>query len=187
MITSSSEPLCTIEELRGICMFPSGGFQEFPTQDCDEVYSGIFIGNDNSATDFAFLDRNNIGYVLNAAHGLDSRLNMIEPVTEREYAARGIRFLGIPAVDCMSYPIDQHFDEAIQFIREALQSGKCVLVHCKQGISRSAALVLAYLIVEQRMPAQEATRIVRQGREIMPNDGFLMQLCNLNEMVNKRY
>ncbi|GFY38208.1 dual specificity protein phosphatase 3 [Trichonephila inaurata madagascariensis] len=187
MFTPSREPLCTLEELRGICMFPSGGFQAYPTQDCDEVYPGIFIGNDISATNLEFLDRSNIGYVLNAAHGLDSRMNMIEPMTERQYSLRGIRFLGIPAIDSMSYPIDRHFDEAIHFIREALQSGKNILVHCKQGISRSAALVLAYLIAEQRMSAQEATRTVRQRREIMPNDGFLMQLCNLNEMVNKRY
>ncbi|GFS70213.1 dual specificity protein phosphatase 3 [Nephila pilipes] len=183
MTASRREPLCTIEELRGICLFPSG-IQELPVQDCDEVYPGIFIGNEMSASNLEFLRRYNIGYVLNAAHGLDSSLNMIEPLLEKDYALNGIKFLGIPAIDIMSYPINQHFEQSIEFIREGLQSGKNVLVHCKQGISRSAALVLAYLMVDRGMQLQEATRTVRRRREILPNDGFLMQLCNLNEIIN---
>ncbi|CAL1263822.1 unnamed protein product [Larinioides sclopetarius] len=86
----------------------------------------------------------------------------------------------------MGYPLHQHFDEAIAFIREALHAGKGILVHCKQGISRSATLVLAYLIVEEGMPLQEATRVVRQRREILPNEGFLLQLCNLYEQIHTK-
>ncbi|GBN63009.1 Dual specificity protein phosphatase 3 [Araneus ventricosus] len=179
------EPLCTVEELRNICFFPTGA-QEFPMEDCDEVFPGIFLGNGASASNFNELRKNNIGYVLNAAHGTDEHLNMIEPVSEKDYTAAGIRFLGIPAIDCMGYPLHQHFDEATAFIREALQAGKGVLVHCKQGISRSAALVLAYLVVEAGMSLQEATRVVRQRREILPNEGFLLQLCNLYEQINAR-
>ncbi|CAL1263821.1 unnamed protein product [Larinioides sclopetarius] len=132
------------------------------------------------------LRQNNIGFVLNAAYGTDEYLNMIEPVTEKDYTAAGIRFLGLPAIDCMGYPLHQHFDEAIAFIREALHAGKGILVHCKQGISRSATLVLAYLIVEEGMPLQEATRVVRQRREILPNEGFLLQLCNLYEQIHTK-
>ncbi|KAF8764642.1 dual specificity protein phosphatase 3-like [Argiope bruennichi] len=179
------EPLCTVEELRNICLFPSGE-QEFPTDDCDEVFPGIFLGNAASAKNLNQLLKNNIGYVLNAAHGSDEYLNMIEPLSEKDYSAAGIRFLGIPAIDSMGYPLHQHFNETIAFMREALQSGKGVLVHCKQGISRSAAVVIAFLMIELGMPLQEATRVVRQRREILPNEGFLLQLCNLYEQMHAK-
>ncbi|GIY29490.1 dual specificity protein phosphatase 3 [Caerostris darwini] len=176
-----------MEELRNICLFPTGGIQEYPTENSDEVYPGIYIGNEASAADINQLKKKSIGYVLNAAYGRDKTLNMVEPLAAKDYALAGIQFLGIPAVDCMSYPLDQHFNRAITFIRECLHSGNNVLVHCKQGISRSAALVLAYLVAEVGMTLQEATRAVRNRREIMPNDGFLVQLCNLNEVVNRKH
>ena len=42
--------------------------------------------------------------------------------------------------------IIQHFKKVKAFIDEALNSGGHVLVHGNAGISRSAALVLAYLM-----------------------------------------
>ena len=42
--------------------------------------------------------------------------------------------------------------ETVRFFwQEALQDGGRVLVHCMQGVSRSAALVLAYLMASPRM------------------------------------
>src|SRR4051794_23033696 len=61
-----------------------------------------------------------------------------------------------------------------------------VYVHCRMGISRSATLVLAYLIMKRGLSAQEAVRTVRKHREIIPNQGFLKQLCELNELVLKK-
>lgn len=57
-------------------------------------------------------------------------------------------------------------------------SGK-VFVHCHQGISRSATLVLAYLMIYKRMTAKQAVQIVRKKREIYPNEGFFEQLSDL--------
>ncbi|GAW05319.1 phosphatases II [Lentinula edodes] len=39
-----------------------------------------------------------------------------------------------------------HLEDACNSIDRALRSGRNVLVHCQQGISRSAAVVIAYLI-----------------------------------------
>jgi len=60
-----------------------------------------------------------------------------------------------------------------------------VMVHCKLGSSRSAAIVLAYLMLKRHLPAPEAVSLVRSKREICPNDGFLQQLCDLNEQLLK--
>lgn len=58
-------------------------------------------------------------------------------------------------------------------------------MHCVQGVSRSATLVIAYLMIKHHMTVQDALRLVRSKREICPNPGFLQQLCDLNEQLKK--
>ena len=55
-----------------------------------------------------------------------------------------------------------------------------VLVHCVMGRSRSASLVLAYLMMEQGLSVVAAIEHVRQRRCILPNHGFLRQLRALD-------
>lgn len=52
-----------------------------------------------------------------------------------------------------------------------------VLVHCHAGISRSVAIVLAYLMHVRRITVQDALSLVRSRRSIAdPNPGFMHQL-----------
>ena len=47
--------------------------------------------------------------------------------------------------------LGKHFNSSIRFMKEALAAGGKVFVHCYAGISRSAAIVFAYLMQEQNM------------------------------------
>ena len=52
-----------------------------------------------------------------------------------------------------------------------------VLVHCLAGMSRSATIVIAYLLATTPMTTEEATEFVRSKRSIIrPNYGFTLQL-----------
>ena len=52
-----------------------------------------------------------------------------------------------------------------------------VLVHCAQGMSRSAAVVAGYIMARGRLDADEAVARVRAARPtVRPNEGFALQL-----------
>lgn len=58
-----------------------------------------------------------------------------------------------------------------------------VLVHCMMGLSRSATCVLAHLMIKEGLTAAEAVKQVRQNRFIKPNEGFLLQLVQLEKKL----
>jgi dual specificity phosphatase 12 len=83
----------------------------------------------------------------------------------------------IPVQDSEYEDLLIHLPNACLFIETALSRGGKVLVHCVMGISRSATVVCAYLMVFQRLSASAAIQYVRKRRpEIHPNYGFVKQL-----------
>eukprot|EP00347_Sterkiella_histriomuscorum_P004360 403360750 len=70
-----------------------------------------------------------------------------------------------------------HFNNGLDFIKEGLQSGGVVFVHCNAGVSRSASFIIAYLMRELDYEFQTAHDFVKQKRpQVFPNKGFLRQL-----------
>lgn len=68
--------------------------------------------------------------------------------------------------------LDFYLDDATSFIAEHIRRG-CVLVHCGAGISRSAAVVIAYLCRYAGMSYAEAFAFVKARRpQVAPADVF---------------
>ncbi|BFZ03904.1 hypothetical protein BsWGS_06943 [Bradybaena similaris] len=173
---------CNIEELENIITAPSGGCVMYPGRAYDEVYDGVFIGEGDSAQSLNCMKRLGVTHVLNAAQGTDIFHVNTDHAT---YKRANIHFLGIEATDFVNCDLSKHFVPAADFIEAALQAGGKVFVHCVQGVSRSATLVIAYLMIQKHMTVQDALRFVRARREVCPNQGFLQQLCDLNERLNQ--
>lgn len=71
-------------------------------------------------------------------------------------------------------------EKSVIFIKENVMNKKNVLVHCNAGVSRSSAVVIGFLMLENKMTYAEAYGFVKQKRNcIKPNIGFEMQLKNL--------
>lgn len=140
-----------------------------------------FVSVRYTAKDKRFLQRQGFTHVLNAAEGIDEL-----QVNTNEYYYRDvkIKYMGIPGHDRPSWNIAVYFEQTAQFIDNALKNGGKVLVHCVVGISRSATLVIAYLIICRGMNAAEALTHVFKQRRVFPNMGFLHHLAELDVRVN---
>ncbi|XP_055899110.1 serine/threonine/tyrosine-interacting-like protein 2 [Biomphalaria glabrata] len=182
METFDEDRPCSIEELENIITSPTGGLTMLPSTAFDKICEGIFLGEGDTAKNVTTMKQLGVTHVLNTALGKDAfHVNTNHVMYQR----KGIKFLGLEATDAMHFDMTKYFYPAADFIHEGLTSGGQVFVHCVQGVSRSATLVIAYLMIKSHMTVQDAVRLVRSRREISPNPGFLQQLCNLNEELKK--
>lgn len=79
-------------------------------------------------------------------------------------------FINIPDGGGLSIdgkPIEKYFPQTYDFIQGALDAGGKVLVHCHMGISRSATIVIAYLMKALNMPYDEVLAMVKAKRPII--------------------
>ncbi|XP_042315726.1 serine/threonine/tyrosine-interacting-like protein 2 [Sceloporus undulatus] len=151
---------------------------ESPRDAIDEVWPNIFIAEKSVAVNKGRLKRIGITHILNAAHGTGVYTG------PDFYNGMDIQYLGIEVDDFPDMDISKHFRQAAEFLDEALLTYKGkVLVSSEMGISRSAVLVAAYLMIFHHMTILEALMTIRKKRAIYPNDGFLKQLRELNEKL----
>uniref|UniRef100_A0A0B7B3L5 Dual specificity protein phosphatase n=1 Tax=Arion vulgaris TaxID=1028688 RepID=A0A0B7B3L5_9EUPU len=156
------------------------GYPLLPKNTCDEVYPGIWLGEASVAMAPKTLKLMGITHVCNVSMGkLFSQTN----TSSGFYKTYDIEFHGIPAMDVMTFSILPYLNNAADFIEQALVKNGKVYVHCQQGISRSATVVIAFLMLKKNMDLLAAMKLVRMSREIYPNDGFLRQLCQLSKEI----
>ena len=77
----------------------------------------------------------------NAANQVLNASNDLPNVFEDERGTSVPTYCRIPVDDADDADIGAHFERSFEFISRALKTGGAVLVHCRQGVSRSATLV----------------------------------------------
>ncbi|XP_076844255.1 dual specificity protein phosphatase 10 [Brachyhypopomus gauderio] len=135
----------------------------------------LYLGNERDAQDLQQMQRMNIGYILNVTTHL--------PLYH--YDLGGFNYKRLPATDSNKQNLRQYFEEAFEFIEEAHQAGKGLLIHCQAGVSRSATIVIAYLMKHTWMTMTDAYKFVKMRRPIIsPNLNFMGQLLEFEEDLN---
>jgi protein-tyrosine phosphatase len=62
----------------------------------------------------------------------------------------------IPAANISTY-----FQESANYIDKVLKTGESnILIHCKAGVSRSASIVIAYLMIKRGLRLSQALKLV---------------------------
>ena len=78
--------------------------------------------------------------------------------------------------------IIQYFGECLLFIED----NRKILVHCVAGASRSATIVIAYLMWKNQLDYKESAKFVEQMRPcINPNYGFVRQLQIFEKLLKQ--
>ena len=102
---------------------------------CSEVLPYLFVAGVDVAHDLEALQRNGITHIVNVA-GLTATNAFPDKLT----------YLTFNLYDSRDEYLAWFVYEVIDYIHKARQGGGKVLVHCIQGVSRSIAFVIAYLM-----------------------------------------
>ncbi|XP_016020557.2 dual specificity protein phosphatase 10 [Rousettus aegyptiacus] len=162
------------------CREAGGGASAPATPDVESaeltpILPFLYLGNEQDAQDLDAMQRLNIGYVINVTTHL--------PLFHYEKGL--LSYKRLPATDSNKQNLRQYFEEAFEFIEEAHQCGKGLLIHCQAGVSRSATIVIAYLMKHTRMTMTDAYKFVKGKRPIIsPNLNFMGQLLEFEEDLN---
>ncbi|KAM9729685.1 protein phosphatase Slingshot homolog 2b isoform 2-T2 [Menidia menidia] len=130
-----------------------------------EIFDHVFLGSEWNASNLEELQNSGVQYILNVTREID---NFFPGVFEYH----NIRVYDEEATDLLAY-----WNDTYKFISRAKKSGSKCLVHCKMGISRSAATVIAYAMKEYGWDLKRAFDYVKQRRTVTkPNPSFMRQL-----------
>jgi hypothetical protein len=157
--TFSFAPFLTSEELVvGVpslveCLLPARVF-----------LSGIFHASEFMSSHLHF------GHVINVTSETPRLVNTHTRVTT-----------SFPIVDSSDTDIAPVLEKTRPIIRSCVDGNVPILVHCHQGVSRSASVVVDFVASKFNISADEAIARVKQSRKIIePNPGFLVKLRQLH-------
>ena len=136
----------------------------------DKITDNLWLGNASVARNINLLKANGINKVLSIMNN--------PPHTYKESDKIILKYINI--YDKPRENIVQYFGECINFI----EGKDKVLVHCIFGKSRSASIVVAYLMWKEKRSLDDALNFVNQKRSIAtPNIGFQKQLKIFEELL----
>ena len=154
--------LCYQTNIEHLSLFNSNLNYEAP----DYIVDNIYLGSQKAGVDMNKLFELNIGYVLILGKGMKGNFDRIIYKT-------------MEIDDSLEQNISSIIGEALDFISESQRNNCNVLVHCVSGISRSASIVIAYMMGKHKLDYDQAFAHVKSKRDIIrPNTSFVRQLTN---------
>ncbi len=141
---------------------------ETPDLQVAEVTDRLFVGSQDAAAEKTLLRSNGITHVLNVGVG-------IQCFFADTFKYKVVEILDVPEEDLAS-----KLDVCVGFICEAIAENDSnrVFVHCNAGVSRSCAVVIAFLLAEGLADDYDAALAIvkRRRKRAKPNRGFERQL-----------
>lgn len=138
-----------------------------------ENYGNIYLGNYKAAGDLNDLKSKKIRAVLSLGCEVDFSV-----YTSEDFDAHKVIEIG----DVESADLSKYFFECTEWIERCREKTN-VLIHCMAGISRSSAILIAYLMIKSGMGYVQASKFLTLKRaEVNPNSGFVRQLKDLEKL-----
>lgn len=124
-----------------------------------KIVDNLYLGNAYNASNFNQLDEFNITSILNITNEIP---NYFEEDEKFDY-------IKISIDDTNKESIINHLDMALQFLIETQKKkpNQNILVHCYMGSSRSASIILAYLIKYYHLTLEDALKLLKEKRPVV--------------------
>mmetsp|Transcript_63621 Transcript_63621/g.125884 ORF Transcript_63621/g.125884 Transcript_63621/m.125884 type:complete len:334 (+) Transcript_63621:95-1096(+) len=141
--------------------------------DCAQIIPNLYLGGVDAVTDSQHVSSQGIKAICCC-------------LREMEYPScefcQDVEYYRVDVEDMGREPIELYFPVATEFIHSWISREQPVIVHCRAGVSRSASVVIAYLMIYQGYSLHEAFFVVRSHRSVAtPNIGFMEKLCEFEE------
>eukprot|EP00798_Chlamydomonas_sp_ICE-L_P009418 gene9418-18407_t len=127
-------------------------FEVFETLDDNpmKIVPGLYLGSFMAEQNLDKLKTEGITHVLCVANDLDAS------------HPDEFKYLQIMISDRPTSDLVTHFPKCFAFIDEAIEQQGSVLVHCMAGVSRSASVVIGYIMNKRGMKYEEVFSLVRE-------------------------
>ena len=137
--------------------------QIITSENINKINEKIYLGGIDGAREINYLKQEGITHILSLAGKIFS-IN---------YEKGTFITKIIEIMDFTDENIFKYFKECIQFI----ENSKKIYIHCMAGVSRSASIVIAYLMYKEHKKYFQIYSEVKKKRNIIkPNFGFVFQL-----------
>lgn len=137
------------------------------------IIDGIYLGGEKEADDKKWLKEHNVTIMIDMA----AERKDVESTTPRCF---------MPCWDTDNKEhgnISKYFAKSYEIL-SILDGKRNVLVHCMEGKSRSATIVIAYLMEKYKLTVSQALHMVQIHRPIVqPNPYFMRQLLQLETRI----
>lgn len=136
----------------------------------------LFVGSLQTAQNTMLLKKSGVTHILNVCD-------------DDSYDKEAFNYLNLPFVDNSTVDITQFFDKSFLFIDSAKEKSGKVLVHCEFGTSRSASIVIGWILknaADKNAPLsyEEVLKMLTAKRSMVsPNRGFEQQLKKYAESL----
>ena len=147
------------------------------TYDASLITDNIYLGNAYNARDYYKLKEHNIGLIINCTKDIP---NYFEGEEDIEYERVDVQ-------DVNGANILPYIKKVVPIIEKYIEKNpeKNILVHCFMGSSRSASIVIGYLMKKLNLRRRDALNLAKQKRDLVNiNTDFFEQLRDYEKFLN---
>ena len=167
---SNVEPM--LLPLPEILTMPLASWNERRKDEPYLIVPGLYLGAESHAKHEYMLTRLGVTHVLG-----------IHENAKRHFP-QSFDYCIFPLKDRQETDISLVFKDAHSYINKALENNGTVFVHCWAGMSRSATLVITFLMQREKISFNDAYKRVASAKpDIRPNDGFIFQMRQFEKQL----
>ena len=147
------------------------------TYDSTLIVDQLYLGNSCNARNYYELENNKVGLIINSSPCISN------------YFQNEFEYYNVKVEDISGADILCHLDNTVKKMHEFIENNpqKSVFVHCFMGSSRSATIIIAYLMKYHNYNLRDALNFVKEKREVVNlNQDFFKQLSEFDKTLNNK-